>query len=194
MPPPSPSDEELARDTARGSLEAFEELFFRKHRRVYLIACQILGDTAAAEDVVQETFLAFWRHRRRHRIGKGIDGWIRRIATNKAIDSWRRVQRRRERAAVAELPDSLSRHAATATLESSQLQAIWDDVSQALTPQQRAAFVLREIEGLESRAVGEAMGCDASTVRSHVSNARRILRLALRQRYPELVSDSQLRA
>lgn len=186
-----------------GDTEAFRELFERKHRRVYLIAYQILGDTAQSEDVAQEVFLRLWEHCADYDDSFPLDAWLRRIATNRAIDHWR--VRKTERARRVEPSpeadgEALLEHAASSTpskpgedpaarLEWRQLQAIWDDLAADLPPQQRAAFVLRYLDGMAPAEVAEALGCSPSTVRSHISAARRRLQAALRESYPELVGD-----
>jgi len=186
-----------------GDTEAFRELFERKHRRVYLIAYQILGDGAHAEDVAQEVFLRLWERCADYDDSFPLDAWLRRIATNRAIDHWRvrKTERSRRVEPSSETgADALLEHAASATpstpgadpaarLAWRQLQAIWDDLAADLPPQQRAAFVLRYLEGMDPAEVAEALGCSRSTVRSHIAAARRNLRAALRQSYPELVGD-----
>lgn len=183
-----------------GDTDAFRELFDRKHRRIYLIAYQILGDAARSEDVVQEVFLRLWERCEQYDESFPLDAWLRRIAGNRAIDFWRsRNIEQRHVAAPGDddsrldgaAPERGSAAAAAADPETrlgwQELQAIWDRLAADLPPQQRAAFVLRHIEGLEPAEVAEALGCSPSTVRSHISEARRRLRAALRARYPELV-------
>lgn len=187
-----------------GDTDAFRELFERKHRWVYLIAYQVLGERSQAEDVVQEVFLRLWEHCADYDDTFPLDAWLRRIATNRAIDHWRARTRERARrvdaaehgdadavldaAAAPGSGDSAAArvHDPQARLEWRQIQAIWNVLAADLTPQQRAAFVLRHIEGLDATEVADALGCSPSTVRSHVAEARRTLRAALRRRYPEL--------
>ena len=57
----------------------------------------------------------------------------------------------------------------------------------ALAPRQRAAFVLREIEGQETSEIAAALGVTESTVRNHLLQARRALRAGLEREYPGLV-------
>jgi RNA polymerase sigma factor (sigma-70 family) len=54
-----------------------------------------------------------------------------------------------------------------------------------LPPQQRTAFVLREVEGMETGEVAEILGCSAATVRNHVFQARKRLRREVTSRFPE---------
>jgi RNA polymerase sigma-70 factor (ECF subfamily) len=133
-----------------------------------------------------------------------LDAWLRRITTNRAIDHWRsrNVERGRRVEAAADVdPDAhleavaardpgTSAYQPQQELEWRQLQAIWDELAADLPPQQRAAFVLRHIDGFEPAEVAEAIGCSPSTVRSHISAARGALRSALRARYPELIDDT----
>ena len=200
------SDQSLVARSRRGDTESFRELFDRKHRGVYLTAYQILGDVNLAEDVVQEVFVRLWQHLEAYKEDLPLDAWLRRIATNRAIDYWRSRQaerRRRVEPAVGTDSDRALEMASSAGLPAAgarsgvespesitewrHLQTIWDELADLLPPQQRAAFVLRCIERLPTSEVAEVLGCSASTVRSHIADARSTLREALTRRYPELV-------
>jgi RNA polymerase sigma-70 factor (ECF subfamily) len=200
------SDESLVARSRDGDTEAFRELFDRKHRRVYLIAYQVLGDVSLAEDIVQDVFVKLWQHCADYREELPLDAWLRRISTNRAIDLWRsrRTERRRrvEPAAGTDAEAALEMASTSGAFAGSsssgvtdpesiaewhRLQAIWDELAEMLPPQQRAAFVLRQIEGLPTAEVAETLDCSASTVRSHVAEARSTLRKAMANRYPELL-------
>ena len=173
--------------TRSGDTEAFRRFFERKHRLVYLTAYQMLGDTATAEEIVQETFLALWQHSDRFRPGFSVDAWIRRITTNKAIDRWRARRRRAEAFRdAAPRPDRGQDPSGRARWH--EVQAIWNELADLLPSQQRAAFLLKEIEDRPVGEVAEVLGCSRSAVRSHVSLARKTLQRALAERYPEFVS------
>lgn len=208
MKPDPRSDGELLVRTREGDVDAFRVLFQRKYRRVYRIAYQILGDAGQAEEVVQEAFLALWQHSGRYRPRFRLDPWLSRIAANRAIDRWRSLRQERRRRVEprrqaggsspggpggeweGEGSSGLGRGSPAAGDPSApaawaELQAIWDELAELLSPQQRAAFVLREIEGLATRQVARALECSPSTVRSHIAAARRTLQRALAERYPE---------
>ena len=63
--------------------------------------------------------------------------------------------------------------------------AVAGELAGDLTEKQRTIFLLREVEGLPSKEVAEITGCRESTVRNHLFNARRVLRQAVLERYPE---------
>ena len=77
-----------------------------------------------------------------------------------------------------------------ATLDLGRLREAFARLAEELAPQQRAAFVLREIEGLETAEVARIMNVAPSTVRNHLLQARRRLRVGLERDYPGLVPSS----
>lgn len=80
-------------DIARGSQTAFARLYRAQQPIMIRYATGLLaGDVAAAEDAVDEAFVAIWTQAGRFTDGGNANGWIRRIVRNKAID-WLRKQR-----------------------------------------------------------------------------------------------------
>ena len=61
-----------------------------------------------------------------------------------------------------------------------------------LAPRQRATFILKEIEGLETAEIARTLGVTESTVRNHLLQARRILREGLNRDYPGLTGTRGL--
>ena len=72
-----------------------------------------------------------------------------------------------------------------AELKEAEVERIFVELAAELTEKQRLIFLLRETEGLASAEVAEIAGCEESTVRNHLFNARKILRQKLVERYPE---------
>lgn len=83
---------------------------------------------------------------------------------------------------------------AEAAVDLGRLQRAFLRLAAALAPKQRAAFVLREIEGLETAEVARVLGVTESTVRNHLMQARRILRAGLERDYPDLVPPAGSRS
>ncbi|MFN7942003.1 MAG: sigma-70 family RNA polymerase sigma factor [Thermoanaerobaculia bacterium] len=183
------SDRELLAVLARGDEAALAELVQRKTRPLLQVAARILGDEEEARDVVQMTFLRLWEHRDRFDDRWSPNTWIYRIATNLAIDHWR-SKKSRERASEPVRFHLLARADAAcedelAELEGSEVAAIFRELAADLTEKQRLVFVLRELQGLSSQEVAEVAGCEESTVRNHLFNARKVLRARLLAKYPE---------
>ncbi len=183
-------DRVLIERARRGDEDAFAGLVRRHSKGLHRTVARILSDEAEAWDVVQSTFLRAWQRLDRYDSRWNVSTWLYRIATNLAIDLLRaRSSRERAHQAGGEqrlrlvgTGEPASRRAAEHELED-----ILSQLLRHLTPQQRAAFVLREVEGLSSAEVAEVIGCTATTVRNHVFQARKVLRRELESNYPEFL-------
>lgn len=182
------TDLALVEAMQRDNEEAFDELIQRKAGPLVNLAARIVGDTEEARDIVQVAFLRVWENRSRFNRRWSPNTWIYRIAANLAIDH-RRSRQTRDRAIhpggglLRRVEDTPIR--ALEQLEEREVAAIFDRLSGCLTEKQRTVFLLRAIEGLSSKEVGEILGCRASTVRNHLFAARRKLRAELARQYPE---------
>lgn len=179
---------ELIREAAAGDRRAFDELVRRKRELVLRVAFQVTGDREDALDVAQGVFLKLWQQLERFDPERRFDTWLYRITMNAAIDT---IRARGARGGTPQpLPEELApppaRLAPEERLDLGALQRAFLRLAAELAPKQRAAFVLREIEGLSTAEVAQAMDVTESTVRNHLLQARRALRRGLRRDYPEL--------
>jgi RNA polymerase sigma-70 factor (ECF subfamily) len=185
---------ELIRAAMGGDRRAFEALVVLKRERVVRTAYQVTGDLEDARDVAQWVFLRLWKVLPRFDPARRFDTWLYRITMNAAIDH---LRRRGPQGTLQPLPDDpslLEDVAASGQAERAvdlgELQKVFLKLAAQLAPRQRAAFVLREIEGLETAEVARILGVRESTVRNHLHQARRILQAGLRRDYPGLVPRS----
>ncbi len=182
---------ELVRAAARGDARAFDELVLIKREQVVRTAYQVTGDLEDARDVAQRVFLRLWKILDRYDAKRRFDTWLYRITVNAAIDH---VRSRGARGVIQPLPDDPSVLVAGAAgpeaeraLDVAELQRAFLRLAANLSPKQRAAFVLREIEGLPTSEVARILDVRESTVRNHLLQARRALRAGLERDYPGLV-------
>jgi RNA polymerase sigma-70 factor (ECF subfamily) len=190
----------LIESAAGGDRAAFDTLVVRKRERVYRIAFHLIGDRELARDVTQEVFLRLYRVLKRFRTGERFDPWLRRMTVHLGIDALRREKPHRATAQIDDLPERAvsgsggsagiaagaeDRSEVDTALRRREIGRIFLELTDLLSPRQRAAFVLREIEGLTTSEVAQALRTRESTVRNHILQGRRILQEALRRRYPE---------
>ena len=156
----------LMGEIPRETTGSFEHVLRQREAQVLRTAFRILGNWADAEDVAQETFL------RLHRNGLGfandaaMAGWLYRVTVNLCLDRARSARPSQE---LYDLP-SLDRSAESAVLIEERKQQLM--AALALLPaKERAAVVLREIEGLSTAEVAAALGSSEVTVRSQISKA-----------------------
>lgn len=178
----------------RGDEEAFAHLVRRHSPGLHRAVARILGDETEAWDVVQLAYLRAWQRLDRYDDRYSFTTWLYRIGTNLAIDLLR-SRSSRERAHKAGTEHRLrlvgEGEGAGARTESREADAILRQVVLVLTPQQRSAFVLREMQGLETAEVAAVLGCSAATVRNHVFQARKALRREMKMRFPEYLPASE---
>jgi RNA polymerase sigma-70 factor (ECF subfamily) len=180
--PFEPTDENLIAAALDGDVRALDALL-RRHEGNVLRLVRLLGvPLQDREDVAQEVFLRVFRHLRGYRVGHSFSAWIYRVAVNSTHDYRERVQRTRRGEApwsdnAAEVPDPAGspEAAASQALDRSRLEAALDSLSE----RERAVFVLKELEGLETIEAARVLGVTTITVRRHLGLARRRLRAAL---------------
>ncbi|OLD37747.1 MAG: hypothetical protein AUI83_24470 [Armatimonadetes bacterium 13_1_40CM_3_65_7] len=179
---------DLIRRSQTGDLQAFEILVREKRNQVFRIARQILGDEEEAKDIAQLVFIRLWQTLGRFREGGSFNAWLHRITVNLAIDCSRRRQGRgRVEAREPAVLEGARAEGGTSEAEMArgEVQRVFQELAARLSPRQRAAFVLREIEGFSTEEVSEMLGMRISTVRNHVHAARQSLQEGLRRLFPE---------
>lgn len=136
------------------------------------------------EDIAQETFLRVFRALPRFdRNGPArLSTWILTIASHRAIDELRkrRIETRPFDPASFEVP---ANDRADLEAERRMLARLLGNAIESLSPEYRAAFVLREYHGLEYTEIASALSIDLGTVKSRLNRARSRLRQALRDVY-----------
>lgn len=155
---------------ATGDLGALERLYEHYGAMSYSIAYRITGDSAAAEDVVQEAFLGVWRNAARYADGRGtVRTWLLSIVHHRAIDS---IRRRRPTIELPEaeagLPPSLTMPdtwaEVAAGLDRSTVQAALARISDV----QREAIELAYFGGLTQTEIAERTGVPLGTVKGRL--------------------------
>jgi RNA polymerase sigma-70 factor (ECF subfamily) len=89
-------DEDLVERAAGGDVDAFEALVAARLNRAYRTASAILGSEADAHDVVQDAFVATWRHLPKLRDRTKFDAWLNKMIVNRCRDVLRLRRRSRE--------------------------------------------------------------------------------------------------
>jgi RNA polymerase sigma-70 factor (ECF subfamily) len=172
----------------RGDGDAFSDLAQRHERALYRHAARVVGPGADAEDVVQDAFLSAWRSISSFE-GTSFRAWLFRIVTNRALDKVRARKRRAElplepadddevtwaepAAPGPELADLAAAREAVAVVE---------DALKGVPEEQRAALLLRDVEGFAYEEIAIMTGVEIGTVKSRIHRARVAVRNVLIRR------------
>jgi len=158
---------EIPRETT-GSQHSidFAQVVRQRETQVLRTAFRILGNWADAEDVAQEVFLRLHKNGLKFENEAAAGGWLYRVTVNLCVDRTRSARSAQELTELA----SRDRSAETAVLLEEKKQRLMAALA-TLPAKERAAVVLREIEGLSTAEVAAVLGSTEGTIRSQISKA-----------------------
>jgi RNA polymerase sigma-70 factor (ECF subfamily) len=193
LPRPADSsidDAELVRRIASHDATAFETVMRRNNSALYRVARAILKNDSDAEEVLQEAYLAAYRHAAEFRADAKLSTWLTRIVVNQALV--RRRNQRRERIVVpfSDLSaDERRPHESDAVDESAdspehsmaraEVRRLLERKIDELPVAFRTVFVLREVDELSVAETAACLSIQEATVRSRLFRARGLLRESL---------------
>lgn len=167
-------DEDLVRRAAAGDLDAFESLVAPRLNRSFRTASAILGNEGDAYDVVQEAFVAAWRHLPRLRDAAKFDGWLNQTIVNRCRDALRR--RRRSREVVLDEARDLSSGDSTGSV--GEIAAI-NTAFGMLSVDHRHLLVMHHLHGISVADLATELGIPEGTTKWRLHAARAALERAL---------------
>jgi RNA polymerase sigma-70 factor (ECF subfamily) len=165
-------DAELAARAAGGDAEAFHALADRHSDRLFRLAVALVGNSADAEDVLQETLIGAYRGLKSFQGRASVKTWLTRILVNQAA-KFRRGKRRAE-------PISESQAAATGGAAGVEAKIDVQAALAELSAEHRQVIVLRELEKLTYEEMAEVLDVPQGTVESRLNRARAALREKLK--------------
>ena len=183
-PQPGDSDAMLVERAVAGDQRAFELLVIKYQRRIERLIGRMVRDVDLVEDIAQETFIRAYRALHQFRGDAQFYTWLYRIAVNTAKrfllklkndpavfqsalqgnDEDDETFQRRSEPSTDETPESVLAAKEIGQAVNAALEALPDDLKQALT--------LREIDGLSYEEISVVMNCPLGTVRSRIFRAR----------------------
>ncbi len=154
-------------------MTSFDDQFDDLWRIAYRVAFRVLGVREDAEDVAQDALVRVglrWRT-----VSSYAAPFTARVAGQRAIDVWRRRQRRP--------PDPAPPHAGPATSELEVRDALVQALRR-LPTRQRQTVILRYLADFDEHATADALGCSEGTVKTHAARGLAALRTTLAMAEP----------
>lgn len=157
-----------------GSREAFDEIYHRYHAALYRNVFRLVKDQLTTEDLVQDSFLAFWQKRNDIDATRSLPGWLFVISYHLSINRLRRQ---------AVEAKALSELAAVAANTSEEVAGVYEEqmaiIEKAilqLPPQKRRVLELCKLEGRSYKAASQEMNISTHTVKEYLTIAMRSVR------------------
>ncbi len=165
-----------------GDTEAFEQIMIYSQQRVLAMTWRMLGNEADARDAAQEVFLRIFKYLKRYDQNRDFFAWVYSLTVNVCRDFASRAAK--QGVQFSSLDDGLE----TFDLPSEQ-DNIYIEIQRtqqldliamaiaSLPQKEKAAIVLRDLEGFPTEEVADILRSSPTTVRSQISSARRKIKI-----------------
>ncbi len=191
LPPRQPEGRPPGLPTRRP--DSFDTLYRDHVEMMYRFANRLCGETEAAKDLVQETFLNAYRGFQRFRGDAQISTWLYTIASRACIRMRRKRKGQPERELSLDefIPTSdgefrlqipIEGRSPEEALEHKELRQALDEAINRLPNKYKMVLILRDMEGLSAKEVGTIMGLTERAVKSRLHRARLFVRRELSAR------------
>lgn len=175
---------QLAARARAGDAAAFEQIMVCTQHRVVRVAWRMLGDAEDARDAAQETFLRAYKYLHRFDPERDFNAWLYRITINVCRRMLKRKRHGDRTASIEEAFESDwasdARRGADETeariARDEQRRIVWLALC-TLSRRERAAIVLRDMEGFSTEDAARILGTRAATVRSQLAAGRAKVKL-----------------
>jgi RNA polymerase sigma-70 factor (ECF subfamily) len=158
-----------------GDESAMAALYARYSSLVYAIALRVLGDTGAAEDVLQEVFLQLWRNPGAFDSSRGnLGAWLGVITRNRAIDG---LRKRRPESDIAGVVVSVEPDMASDAEQKRAMEKVRSTLG-GMSQSQRSALEMAYFEGLTHTEIAAKTGEPLGTIKTRIRTGLQALRKA----------------
>ncbi|WP_302285565.1 RNA polymerase sigma-70 factor [Bacteroides clarus] len=176
---PDMDDETLFARVERGDVEAFTVVYKKYHKLLYVLAYRYLMNKTMAEDAVQHVFTRFWEFRSELRVGVSLKNYLVTMTKNHILNVIRN-----ENTAVAknyEIAQSTPKYEDTLVenLEKKELMSLFYQALDKLPSQKREICIMKVRDELTNQEIAERMHLSVNTIKTHYSEALKLLRAHL---------------
>lgn len=172
------NDEQLFLLLQAGSEEAFNTLFERYRKRLFLEAYTRLQNEEESNDIVQEVFMWLWNKRATLEIGNCLKPYLVRVVRNKVVDFIRKTNTaRNHRQHYTWVADT---HTENPPIENKELGQQLNEAINNITPASRLAFEQLYLQDKSLREIAVEMDINVQSVKNHIHRALKMLRKNLK--------------
>ncbi len=179
----SEDDKQLVASVRDSDELAFRRLFERYQPVLFRAMLAAVRDRDEAHEIVQDTFVRVWDHRRRLKPDLPILGFLLHVARNILRDAAKRIDVRQRYEADVPGPTTSTGDDPERSLQLRQLEEAISEIVRASLPDKcREVFLLSRLEGWSNAEVARQLGISVKTVENQLTKALRIVRERLKER------------
>lgn len=185
----------------KGCEASFEEIVRRYETKAYNLAMRLTRNSEDAEEVLQDVFITVYRKIEGFEGKAKFSSWLYRITVNAAFMKLRK-RRQDQSVALEDLLPQLHHHTTLAQNTFSlpcdslainnEIRGALEGAITKLPDEYRAVFVLRDIDGLSNKEVGDILDLSIPAVKSRLHRSRLMLRKRLRRFYDDYTAKEKV--
>lgn len=172
------SEELLLAKLSAGSIPAFDILYNKYKQVIYANIFKMVRQPEAAEDILQEVFLALWKNRHKIQQNRSVGGWLFVVSYNKSAS----YLRQQLKSAIITVPqEAYPENIMAAEPEDDELfrrqLAIVEKAIDQLPPRKQEVFRLCRLEGRAYEEVAEILGISVTSVKDYLKQSTRFIKV-----------------
>jgi len=172
------NESKLLLELSQGSELAFTILYNRYKNLVYSTALKITKSKVLSEEVVQDIFLKIWQNHEKLTEIASIENYLFIISRNHIFDMIKKIARETTLATNIEYKNTSSEDTDTA-IKDDQYNIILNKIVDQLPPQQQKIYKMAKWDGLSHQKIGEDLGISPETVKKHMAQALKFVRVKI---------------
>ena len=169
----------LVRDCISGKREAQKRLYQHFQKKMFGVCLRYAKDHTEAEDILQDGFIRVFNHLHQFKNKGSLEGWIKKIMINTALERFRKKEVLYISNEVEEYEEQFNYEDTIGEISSQDLMKLIRE----LTPQYRTVFSLFAIEGYTHQEISKMLKISVGTSKSNLSRARIILQEEVRKAF-----------
>ncbi len=174
----------------KGKRKAQEALFRLYSDKMFGVCRYYTRDYSEAEDVLHDGFLKVFDKINKYRGDGSLEGWIRRVIINTALERFRKQSRM---FAITEVDESIMDDQFTSAEDQISATELMEIIME-LSPKYRLVFNLYAIDGFSHKEIADRLNISEGTSKSNLARARIILQKKVNERYGNKEEKKQLRS
>ncbi len=164
-----------------------QELFFKHFYRKMMVVCtRYARDKDEAQDILQDAFVKVFDNLEKYEVTGSIEGWVRRIFVNTAIDHFRKYKNKFNLEEEGNIEDEASFHNELEENDSVYSKIKSADILEAmetLSPAYKMVFNLYAIENFTHKEVAEILNISSGTSKSNYAKAKAKIKIVLENKF-----------
>jgi RNA polymerase sigma-70 factor (ECF subfamily) len=169
----------LLRQLAEGDRNAFRTLYDLHGDKLFSYTMRLTESKQIAEDVLQDVFIKVWQHRESLKEIRSFDAWLYTLAKNQVMNGFKRANLERLILTGIKYATKEACDPVTQSINYKETNRFLQEAINLLPPQQKKIYQLRQDQGMKTREIAQQLNISPLTVKKHVAQAVRTIRLML---------------